>query len=89
MREFIIGIIVYVGSHVRVKHGRRDPTRNKARKRGDKDLNPHPPTERATSQGFRAAGSKARAAAAVGWSWRKDTRERTLQSTEPRMLEVA
>jgi RNA polymerase sigma-70 factor (ECF subfamily) len=38
-------------------------------------------------QGSRAAGSKARAAAAVGW--RKGTRERTLQSTESRMLEVA
>ena len=38
-------------------------------------------------QGSHAAGRKARAAAAVGW--RKGTRERTLQSAESRMLEVA
>ena len=58
---------------------RCEPTRNKTRKRCDSNLNSHPPTERATSQGFRVAGSKTRTAAAVGWSWRKGTRERTLQ----------
>ena len=43
--------------------------------------------EGVTSQGSRAAGSRARAAAVVGW--RKGTRERALRSTESRMLEVA
>jgi len=43
--------------------------------------------EGVTSQGSRAAGSKARGAAVVGW--RKGTRERALRSTESRMLEVA
>jgi RNA polymerase sigma-70 factor, ECF subfamily len=43
--------------------------------------------EGVTSQVSRAAGSKARAAAVVGW--RKGTRERALRSTESRMLEVA
>jgi len=43
--------------------------------------------EGVTSQGSRAAGSKARAAAVVGW--RKGTRERAFRSTESRMLEVA
>jgi len=43
--------------------------------------------EGVTSQGSRAAGSKARAAAVVGW--RKSARERALRSTESRMLEVA
>jgi RNA polymerase sigma-70 factor (ECF subfamily) len=50
---------------------RRDRTMSKTRKH----------------QGSHAAGSKARAAVAVGW--RKGTRERTLQSSESRMLEVA
>jgi RNA polymerase sigma-70 factor, ECF subfamily len=68
---------------------RRDPRRSKTRQRRESGLNSHPPAERATSQGSRAAGGKAKAAAAAGWSWRKGTRERTLQSTESRMLEVA
>jgi RNA polymerase sigma-70 factor (ECF subfamily) len=65
---------------------RGDRTMSKTRQRRDSS---HPTAEGATSQGSRAAGSKARAEAAVGWGWRKGTRERTLQSTESRMLEVA
>ena len=42
--------------------------------------------EGVTSQGSRAAGSKARTAAVVGW--RKGTGERAFRSTESRMLEV-
>src|SRR5260370_29547682 len=68
---------------------RGDGTRSKMRERRDSGLNSHPPAERTTSQGPRAAGSKARAAASVGWGWRKGTRERTLRSTESRMLDVA
>jgi len=47
---------------------------SKTRKRRDGGLNSHPTAEGVTSQGSRAAGSKARAAAVVGW--RKGTRER-------------
>jgi RNA polymerase sigma-70 factor, ECF subfamily len=68
---------------------RGDRTMSKKRERRDSGLNSHPPAERTTSRGSRAAGSKARAEAAVGWGWRKGTRERTLRSTESRMLEVA
>ena len=57
------------------------------RQRRDGGLESHPPTERTTSRGSRAAGSKARAAAVVGW--RKSTRDGALRSTEPRMREVA
>jgi RNA polymerase sigma-70 factor (ECF subfamily) len=60
---------------------------SKTRKRRDGGLNSHPTAEGVTSQGSRAAGSKARAAAVVGW--RKGTRERALRSTESRMQEVA
>src|SRR5229473_1803211 len=67
---------------------RGDRTISKMRQRRDSGLSSHPPVERTTSQGSRAAGSKARAAASVGWGWRKGTRERTLRSTESRMLEV-
>jgi RNA polymerase sigma-70 factor (ECF subfamily) len=63
---------------------RGDRAMSKTRQRRDS-----PTAEGATSQGSRAAGSKARAEAAVGWGWRKGTRERTLQSTESRMQEVA
>jgi RNA polymerase sigma-70 factor, ECF subfamily len=66
---------------------RRDRTMSKTRRPRDGGLNSHLPAERTTSRGSRAAGSKARAAAVVGW--RKGTRERTLRSTESRMLEVA
>jgi RNA polymerase sigma-70 factor (ECF subfamily) len=66
---------------------RRYRTMSKTRQRRDSGLNSHPPAERTTSRGSRAAGSKAGAAAVVGW--RKSTRERTLRSTESRMLEVA
>jgi RNA polymerase sigma-70 factor, ECF subfamily len=66
---------------------RRYRTMSNTRQRCDSGLNSHPLAERATSQGSRAAGSKARAAAVVGW--RKGTRDRTLQSTKSRMLEVA
>ena len=38
-----------------------------------------------TAVGAAGAG----AAAAVGWGWRKGTRERTLRSTDSRMLDVA
>jgi RNA polymerase sigma-70 factor, ECF subfamily len=66
---------------------RGDRTMSKTRQRRDIGLRSHPPAEGVTSQGARAAGSKARAAAVVGW--RKGTRERTLRSTKSRMLEVA
>ena len=68
-------------------HG--DRTISKTRQRRDSGLNSHPPAERATGQGSRAAGSKARAAVSVGWRWRKGTRDRTLRSPESRMREVA
>jgi RNA polymerase sigma-70 factor (ECF subfamily) len=68
---------------------RGDRTISKMRQRRDSGLGSHPPAERTTSQGPRAAGSKTRAAASVGWGWRKGTRERNLRSTESRMLEVA
>ena len=64
-----------------------DRAMSKTRKRRDIGLNSHPRAEGATRQGSRAAGSKARAAAVVGW--RKGTRERALRSTESRMREVA
>jgi RNA polymerase sigma-70 factor, ECF subfamily len=64
-----------------------DRARSKTRQRPDGALDSHPPTERTTSRGSRAAGSKARAAAVVGW--RKGTRERALQTTESKMREVA
>jgi len=60
---------------------------SKTRQRRDGGLESHPPTERTTSRGSRAAGSKARAAAVVGW--RKSTRDGALRSTEPKMREVA
>jgi hypothetical protein len=60
---------------------------SKTRQRRDGGLNSHPTAEGGTGQGSRAAGSKARAAAVVGW--RKGTRERALRSTEARMREVA
>ena len=66
---------------------RGDRTMSKTRQRRDSGLNSHPPAEGVTSQDSRAAGSKARVAAVVGW--RKGTRERALRSTESRMLEVA
>jgi RNA polymerase sigma-70 factor, ECF subfamily len=68
---------------------RGDRPMSKTRQRRDSGLNSHPPAERTTSRGSRAAGSKARAAASVGWGWRKGTRERGLRSPESRMLEVA
>jgi hypothetical protein len=46
---------------------RGDRTISKTRQRRNSGLNPHPPAERTTSRGSRAAGSKARAAASVGW----------------------
>jgi RNA polymerase sigma-70 factor (ECF subfamily) len=68
---------------------RGDRAMSKTRQPRDSGRSSHPTADGATSQGSRAAGSKARAEAAVGWRWRKRTRERTLQSTESRMLEVA
>jgi RNA polymerase sigma-70 factor (ECF subfamily) len=64
-----------------------DRAMSKTRQRRDGGLDSHPPTERTTSRGSRGAGSKARAAAGVGW--RKGTRERALRSIESRMREVA
>jgi RNA polymerase sigma-70 factor (ECF subfamily) len=64
-----------------------DRTMSKTRQRRDIGLRSDPPAEEVTSQGSRAAQSKARAAAVVGW--RKGNRERALRSTESRMLEVA
>jgi RNA polymerase sigma-70 factor (ECF subfamily) len=78
--------------HVLLTHSpefRGDRTMSKTRQRRDSGRSSHPTAEGATSQGSRAAGSKARAEAAVSWGWGKGTRERTLQSTESRMLEVA
>ena len=66
---------------------RGDRTMSKTPQRRDVGLNSHPPAEGVTSQGSRAAGSKARLAAVV--DLRKRTRERALRSTESRMLEVA
>jgi RNA polymerase sigma-70 factor, ECF subfamily len=68
---------------------RGDRTMSKTRQRRESDLNSHPSAERAASRGSRAAGSKARAAASVGWGRRNGTRERILRNTESRMLEVA
>jgi RNA polymerase sigma-70 factor (ECF subfamily) len=56
---------------------RGDRTMSKIRPRRDGGRNSHPPAEGVTSQGPSAAGSKARAAAVVGW--RKGTRERALR----------
>jgi RNA polymerase sigma-70 factor, ECF subfamily len=64
-----------------------DRAMSKTRQRRDGALDSHPPTERTTNRGSRPAGSKARAAAVVGW--RKGTPERALRSTELRMREVA
>jgi RNA polymerase sigma-70 factor (ECF subfamily) len=64
-----------------------DRAMRETRQRLDGALDSHRATERTTSRGSRAAGSKARAAAVVGW--RKGTRERALRSTESRMREVA
>ena len=64
-----------------------DRAMSETRHRRDGALDSHRATERTTSRGSRAAGSKARAAAVVGW--RKGTRERALRSTESRMREVA
>jgi RNA polymerase sigma-70 factor (ECF subfamily) len=67
---------------------RRGRATAKSRQRRGSGRGSHPTAEGASSQGSRA-GSKARAEAAVGWCLRKGTRERSLQSTESRMLEVA
>ena len=64
-----------------------DRTMSKTRQRREMGLRSHPPTEELTNQGSRAARSKARGAAVVGW--RKGTRKRALRSTESRMREVA
>ena len=64
-----------------------DRTMSKTRQRREMGLRSHPPAEELTNQGSRAARSKARGAAVVGW--RKGTRERTLRSSESRMREVA
>jgi RNA polymerase sigma-70 factor (ECF subfamily) len=72
----------------RSREFRGDRTMSKTRQRRDRGCSSHPTAEGARSQGSRAAGSKARAEAAVGWGWRNGTRERTLQSTESRMLEA-
>ena len=64
-----------------------DRAMSETRQRRDGALDSHRPTERTTSRGSRAAGSKARTAAVVGW--RNGTRERALRSTESRMREVA
>jgi RNA polymerase sigma-70 factor (ECF subfamily) len=64
-----------------------DRTISKTRQRRDIGLRSDPPAEEVTSQGSRAARSKARAAPVVGW--RKGARERALQSAESRMREVA
>jgi RNA polymerase sigma-70 factor (ECF subfamily) len=55
-----------------------DRAMSKTRQRADGALDSHRPTERTRSRGSRAAGSKARAAAVVGW--RKGTRERACEA---------
>jgi RNA polymerase sigma-70 factor, ECF subfamily len=62
-------------------------TMGRTRQRRDGGSHSPSPAERATSRRSRAAGRKTAAAASAGW--RKGTRERTLQNTESRMLEVA
>lgn len=62
---------------------------SKTRQRRDGGLNSHPRQSERRIGAARATASEARAAASVGWGWRKGTRERTLQGTEARMLEVA
>ena len=64
-----------------------DRAMSETRQRRDGALDSHRPTERTTSRGYRASGSKARPVAVVGW--RKGTRERASRSTESRMREVA
>jgi len=66
---------------------RRGQATAKPRQRRDSDVNSHSRAEGARRRDSRAAGSKVRNAAAVGWP--KATRERSLQSTKSRMLEVA
>ncbi len=66
---------------------RVDRTMSQTRQRRDGGLNSHPAAEGVMSADSRAAGSKARVAAVVGC--RKGARERSLRSTESRMLEVA
>jgi RNA polymerase sigma-70 factor, ECF subfamily len=59
----------------------------KSRERRGSGRSSHPTAERATGQDSRAAERKAGAAASAGW--RKGIRERTLQSAESKLLEVA
>ena len=66
------------------RHGRATA---KSRQRRDSNINSHSRAEGARRRDYRTAGSKVRNADAVGWP--KATRERSLQSTESRMLEVA
>jgi RNA polymerase sigma-70 factor (ECF subfamily) len=68
---------------------RGDRTMSKTRQCRGSGRSSHPTAEGATSQGSRAAGSKARAEAAVGWGGRKGIRERALENTESRLLELA
>jgi len=66
---------------------RRGRATAKSQQRRDSDVNSYSRAEGARRRDSRAAGSKVRNAAAVGWP--KATRERSLQSTKSRMLEVA
>jgi len=64
-----------------------DRIMSKTRQRRDIVRSSHVPAEGVTSEGPRAAGSKARSEAVVGWQ--KGPRKRALRSTESRMREVA
>jgi RNA polymerase sigma-70 factor (ECF subfamily) len=66
---------------------RRGRATAKSRQRRDSGRSSHPTAEEARRRDSRAAGSKVRNAVAVGWP--KATRERSLQSTESRMLDVS
>jgi RNA polymerase sigma-70 factor, ECF subfamily len=68
---------------------RRGRATAKSRERRGSGQSSHPTAEGATIQSSRAAGSKVKSEAAVGWGWRKGSRKRTLHRTESRMLEVA
>jgi len=75
------------GLLTRVPEFRRGRATGKSRQRRGSGRSSHPTAEEARRRDSRAAGSKVRNAVAVGWP--KATRERSLQSTESRMLDVS
>ena len=75
------------GLLTRVPEFRRGRATGKSRQRRGSGRGSHPTAEEARPRDSRAVGSKVRNAVAVGWP--KATRERSLQSTESRMLDVS